>query len=84
MSFAREVELTAERLRHLPEPRLLAAEGRFRKVLAALTPRPVPRLAPRAWGDQLLVIAREVPEEKQATLLPVLREFRRSLDLAVG
>jgi hypothetical protein len=81
MTYAREVELTAERLRHLSPARLLPAEGRLHHLLGLMTDRPVPRLAPQAWGDQLAVIAREVPEAAREALVPVVREFRRSLDL---
>lgn len=83
MTYEREIELTAERLRHLSSARLGPAEGRVYRLLGLMTDRPVPRLAPQAWGDQLAVIAREVPEAAQEALVPAVREFRRSLDLTL-
>ena len=76
MTWLRELELTADRLRHLPAARLAPHEQDFYTLLAGLTDRPVPRLAARAWGDQLLLIGRDAPEAVDA-----VREFRRSLDM---
>ena len=70
-----ELELTAERLRQLSPARLAPFEEAFYALLARWTDRPVPRIAARAWGDQLLVIGREVAGDEE------LREFRRGLDL---
>lgn len=71
-----ELELTVDRLRHLTEARLAPHEEAFYRLLGTMTDRPVPRIAPRAWGDQLLVIGRGSADDAP------LREFRRSLDLS--
>jgi hypothetical protein len=81
VTFDRELELTAERLRLLPAVRLLPAEQRFRHVLALCTERAVPRIAPHAWGDQLLVVGREVEPGRHGAVAEVLRDLRRSLDI---
>lgn len=84
MTYERELERTVERLRQLSQARLLTHEQAFADLLAALTERPVPRLAPRAWGDQLQVIGREVPEVQQGPACGLLVGFRRALDLQPG
>ncbi len=81
MTYEQELQRTAERMRTLSEPRLRAQQGRFRALLAAMTERRVPELAPRAWGDQLLVIGRDLGEERGAQVVPALVALRRSFDL---
>lgn len=68
-----QLELTVERLRQLSPSRLAPHEEAFYALLDSLTPRPVPRLAPKAWGDQLWLIGQDADGE-------LLRDFRRSLD----
>ncbi|MEI2643537.1 MAG: hypothetical protein U0R28_09430 [Candidatus Nanopelagicales bacterium] len=72
-----DLELTVERLRQLPDARLAPHEEAFYALLGQLTQRPVPRLAPRAWGDQLWLIGREAGGFDEQ-----LRGFRRSLDIS--
>lgn len=71
-----ELELTADRLRQLSPGRLAPFEEAFYALLAGWTDRPVPRIGPQAWGDQLLLIGRGVAGDAE------LREFRRGLDLS--
>jgi hypothetical protein len=81
VSYERELQLTAERVRQLPPARREPRESQVYAVLEAMTPRPVPRLRSLAWGDQLWVIGRDVPDEARAGLIEVLRELRRGCDL---
>lgn len=81
MTYEQELELTAERMRGLSPPRLQAHEDAFRHTLAMLTDRKVPVVAPRAWGDQLSVIGREVPVQRREGLVSTLVALRRSFDL---
>lgn len=67
----------------LPAVRLDPAEAAFREVLEAMTARVVPRLQPRAWGDQLLVVGREVSEDAQGDLIEALKDLRRGFDLTL-
>lgn len=81
MTFERELELTVERLRHLPPARLEPARDAVYGVLDAMTWRDVPRLQSHAWGDQLQVIGRDVVDGQ--VLVPLLRELRRGFDLTL-
>lgn len=81
MSYERELQLTADRLRQLPEVRLRAREPAFRSVLAGMTDRPVPVVGSHAWGDQLWVIGQEVTPTQRTALIPLLVELRRSFDI---
>lgn len=83
MTYERQLELTVDRLRQLPAARLAGAEEQVYALLESMTPRAVPRLRPLGWGDQLLVIGREVPPESRATLEEALRDLRRAFDLTV-
>lgn len=80
MTFARELELTADRLRQLSPARLLPQQEAVYSVLDAMTTRVVPRLQPRAWGDQLLLIGREVDSDD---FTEAVRELRRRFDLTL-
>lgn len=82
MNYDDELSRTADRLRQLSPARLPAHEQSFAQLLADLAGRPVPRIEPRAWGDQLLVVGRQAPAERMDA--EALRDFRRSLDLSVG
>lgn len=84
MNYGREVELTAERLRQLPQVRLEPVGPALYALLSRMTDRPVPRIGPQGWGDQLAVIARDVPAYRQDALVPALRDLRRSLDIVPG
>lgn len=84
MTYERELERTVERLRQLSDSRLSSHEEQFAALLGNLTDRPVPRLQPWGWADQLLVIGREVPDEDQGAAGAQLIEFRRTFDLTVG
>lgn len=81
MSYERELEMTAERLRQLPPARLRIEKRAFRRVLREMTRRPVPDIAPQAWGDQLWVIGGEVPEDRREALVEDLISLRRAFDL---
>jgi hypothetical protein len=81
MTFEEELDLTADRMRGLSPSRLQAQEEAFRRTLALLTDRPVQHLEPRAWGDQLAVIGREVPAHRRSELVPALVALRRCFDL---
>lgn len=81
MTYSVELTRTAERLQQLSEARLVTQERPFLELLSSMTSRPVPRVAPRAWADQLTVIGREVRAEDQPALVEDLIEFRRSFDL---
>ncbi len=83
MSFLVELDRTAQRLRQLPEPRLLAHEEKYAQVLAAIADRPVPRVEPRAWGDQLLVVGRACPPDRAEAHVGRLIELRRCFDLVL-
>ena len=83
MTYERELELTAARLRQLPASRLVPAEELVYDVLGQMTSRDVPRLRPTAWGDQVLVIGRLVPSEAQPGLVEALRALRRRFDLTL-
>lgn len=83
MTYDRELELTADRLRQLPSMRLGPAESQVYEVLDAMTERLVPRLRPLAWGDQLLVVGRDVPGELRPLLVEPLRDLRRRFDLTL-
>ena len=84
MSYLRELELTAERLRQLPATRLVGGEVRFYALVDRMTQRAVPRLRPVAWGDQLLVIGRDVPRGTAEALVGDVVELRRSFDITPG
>ncbi len=81
MSYERELEMTADRLRQLPPARLRAEKQTYRRVLREMARRPVPEIAPQAWGDQLWVIGLEVPEDRRDVLLDDLVALRRAFDL---
>jgi hypothetical protein len=81
VTYERELELTAERLRQLPAARLVAGEVRFYGLVDRMTTRRVPRLQPRAWGDQLLLIGGEVPPGPAEDFTGDLVELRRSFDI---
>ena len=81
MSLAREVELTADRLRQLSDARLAAHAEAVYALLEGMTERDVPRLSPRAWADQLLLISGEV-DGGQEFVEPV-RQLRRRFDLTL-
>jgi hypothetical protein len=83
MDYERELLLTVQRLRGLPDVRLLPAGERFQELLGRMTDRPVPRLRPSAWGDQLWLIGRDVPARDRGALAPQLVELRRSFDLVL-
>jgi hypothetical protein len=80
MTYLEQLRRTAERLSQLSDSRLLAHEGQYRQVLAALTPRPVPRVLPRAWSDQLWLVGRDLPEPSD-DVISMLIELRRCFDL---
>lgn len=84
MTYERELDRTVERLRQLSDARLVPHQQEFAALLARLTDRRVPQVQPRAWGDQLLVIGRDVPAGLQETAGTALVDFRRSLDLQPG
>lgn len=84
LTYDEELGRTADRLRQLSEVRLSNGEDRVRSVLEAMTERPVPRLEPRAWGDQLVVIGREVPMAERDAFCQVLIDLRRSFDITPG
>jgi len=79
--FERELELTVDRLRHLSPARLEPAREAVYEVLDAMTARDVPRLASHAWGDQLLLIGRDVSD--QQVFVAPLRDLRRRFDLTL-
>ena len=81
MSYERELEMTADRLRQLPPGRLRIEKEAYRRLLREMTRRPVPDIAPQAWGDQLWVIGSEVPEDRRETLVDDLISLRRAFDL---
>jgi hypothetical protein len=81
VSYERELEMTADRLRQLPPARLRAEKQTYRRVLREMARRPVPEIAPQAWGDQLWVIGLEVPEDRRDVLLDDLVALRRAFDL---
>ena len=81
MTYERELDRTVERLRQLSQARLAPHQQEFSALLTGLTERRVPQVQPRAWGDQLLVIGREAPQELQEPAEAALVHFRRSLDL---
>ena len=81
MSYERELEMTCDRLRQLPPARLRAEEQNYRRVLHDMAGRPVPEIAPQAWGDQLYVVGLEVPEGRQERLRDELVALRRAFDL---
>lgn len=81
MTYEQELGLTADRMRGLSDSRLQAHEETFRQTLELLTDRPVPYLRPRAWGDQLVVIGREVPAQRKPELVSALVTLRRCFDL---
>lgn len=83
MDYERELSLTVQRLRELPDTRLSPAAERFHDLLGRMTDRPVPRLRPSAWGDQLWLIGQDVSEWDRAALGPQLVALRRSFDLVV-
>mgnify|MGYP003501477321 CR=1 FL=1 len=81
MSYERELEMTADRLRQLPPTRLRIEKQAYRRVLREMTGRPVPDIAPQAWGEQLGVIGSEVPEDRREALVDDLISLRRAFDL---
>lgn len=81
MSYERELEMTADRLRQVPPARLRSEKQTYRRVLREMARRPVPDIAPQAWGDQLWVIGIEVPEDRREGLLDDLVSLRRAFDL---
>lgn len=83
MTYERELELTADRLRQLPAARLAAAEDEVYALLEAMAARPVPRLRPLAWGDQVWVLGRDVAEGSRDPLIKALRQLRRHFDLTL-
>lgn len=83
MTYERELELTAARLRQLPASRLVPAEDAVYEVLGRMTSIDVPRVRPTAWGDQVLVIGRLVPSESRPGLVESLRDLRRRFDLTL-
>lgn len=83
MTYERELELTADRLRQLSDARLRPQQAAVYAVLAAMTDRAVPVLEPHVWGDQIAVIGREVPEAVRPQVSAQLRELRRRFDLSV-
>lgn len=68
--LARLVERLADRLAHLSTPRLAPIEADVQAALVDLAAlslsaqgepaRPLPPVAPRAWGDQLSVLGRDL------------------------
>jgi len=83
MTYLEQLRRTTERLAQLPDARLLAHEGQYQQVLAALTQRPVPRLLPRAWADQLWVIGRDLADPSD-DLIEMVIELRRCFDLELS
>lgn len=81
MIYERELELTADRLRQLPPARLLSEQRAYRRVVQEMARRPVPEIAPQAWGDQLWVIGAEVSEDRRDGLCDELVALRRAFDL---
>ena len=81
MSYERELEMTADRLRQLPPARLQSEKQTYRRVLREMARRPVPDIAPQAWGDQLWVIGSEVLEDRRERLVEDLVMLRRAFDL---
>ncbi|MFN8184762.1 MAG: hypothetical protein U0R23_10100 [Candidatus Nanopelagicales bacterium] len=81
MSYERELEMTADRLRQLPPARLRIEKEAYRRLLREMTRRPVPDIAPQAWGDQLWVIGCEIPEDRREALVDDLISLRRAFDL---
>ncbi len=82
MSYLVELDRTAQRLRQLPDSRLLAHEEQYTQVLAMMAQRPVPRIEPRAWGDQLLVVGRQCcPAAGADDWVEPLIALRRCFDL---
>ncbi len=81
MSYERELEMTADRLRQVAPARLRSEKQMYRRVLREMARRPVPDIAPQAWGDQLYVIGLEVPEDRREGLLEELVALRRAFDL---
>lgn len=84
MTFERELVLTADRLRQLPQSRLVRHGEAVYVLLDQLTDREVPRLLPHGWADQVLVLGREVPLHRQEALAIRLRDLRRRFDLTIG
>jgi hypothetical protein len=76
-----ELERTAERVRQLSAARLAPHREEFRALLALMTDRHIPQLQEHGWGDQLLVVGRDVPPAEREVLVAQLTRFRRSLDL---
>lgn len=83
MTYERQLELTADRLRQLPASRLISAQEQVYSVLEMMTDRPVPQLRPVGWADQLLVIGREVPVGRRESLGRLLLELRRGFDVTL-
>jgi hypothetical protein len=81
VSYERELEMTADRLRQLPPARLQLGEADVPAGAAGDGPPPVPDIAPQAWGDQLWVIGIDVPEDRREGLLDDLVALRRAFDL---
>lgn len=84
MPYDVELQRTADRLRQLSPARLLPREREVREVLQAMTDREIPRVDSRAWGDQLLVVGREVPPDLHERIERLLVELRRGFDLMPG
>ena len=83
MTYEHQLDLTSDRLRQLPESRLRSHEDAVYALLDRMTERAVPRLLPRGWGDQILVIGREVPLPRRDGFVVPLRELRRRFDLTI-
>ncbi len=81
MSYERELDTTADRLRQLPPARLQSEKQTYRRVLREMARRPVPDIAPQEWGDQLWVIGIDVPDDRREGLLDDLVALRRAFDL---
>lgn len=80
--FTVELARCVERLRAMPLPRLPRAEEPVREAMAALAGSPVPRLEPRALGDQLQVVATEAARGRDfdpAAAEALLADLRRAL-----
>lgn len=80
MTYLEQLRLTAERLSQLPDSRLLAHEAQYGQVLEALSDRPVPRVLPRAWADQLWVVGRDLTDPCD-DVIDMLIELRRCFDI---
>ena len=62
--------MTADRFSgKLPPARLQSEKQTYRRVLQGDGRRPVPDIAPQAWGDQPWVISIDVPEDRREGLL---------------